>query len=278
MTKTALVTGASSGIGEATALKLASQGIKTYAAARRLDRMEHLRQYGIIPIGLDVTDPNSITACIAQIQEDHGQIDILVNNAGYGSYGAVEDVSIDEARRQFDVNVFGLATLTQLVIPRMRQNRWGRIINISSVAGVRALPYGGWYHATKFAVEGLSSALRQELSPFGIKVSLIRPGAIQTEWSKIAADSLNETSGSGSYKKAVNALHTLFTSPKFRDKAAQPELVADAIIRAATAKYPRSIYTTPFSAKLMLIIIQLLGVNFLRDALVRVAIKLPRKM
>ncbi|KAG9563219.1 hypothetical protein KCV01_g20770, partial [Aureobasidium melanogenum] len=138
-----LVTGASSGIGEAVALRLASEGIVTYAAARRVDRMEHLKSRGVHVLSLDVTDAASIQACVDTIERAHGGIDILVNNAGYGSYGAIEEVPLEEARRQVEVNLFGLAALTQRVIPHMRRQRWGKILNVTSIGGLQAAPYGG---------------------------------------------------------------------------------------------------------------------------------------
>ena len=174
-TKTALVTGASSGIGEATALKLHELGFTVYGAARRTDRLEQLAQRGIKPLAMDVTDDESIRAGVERIIADTGRIDVLVNNAGYGSYGAIEDVPSAEARRQFDVNVFGAMRLTQLVLPHMREQRSGTVVNISSMGGKIFTPLGGWYHATKFAVEALSDCLRLEVKPFGINVVVIGP-------------------------------------------------------------------------------------------------------
>src|SRR5215217_4048985 len=165
-TNTALVTGASSGIGEATALKLQGLGFTVYGAARREDRLQELAAEGIRPLAMDVTDEASMSAGIERIIADAGRIDVLVNNAGYGSYGALEDVPLDEARRQFEVNVFGLARLTQLVLPHMRAQRDGYIVNVSSMGGRIWEPFGSWYHATKFAVEGLSDSLRVEVAPF----------------------------------------------------------------------------------------------------------------
>lgn len=179
-TRTALVTGASSGIGEDTARKLQALGYVVYGAARRTDRLQALATDGIRPLTMDVTDDASMTAGVDRILEETGRIDVLVNNAGYGSHGAIEDVPIDEARRQFEVNVFGLARLTQLVSPHMRAQGSGTIINISSIGGRLTTPLGGWYHATKYAVEALSDALRMELRPFGIDVVVVEPGAIRT--------------------------------------------------------------------------------------------------
>src|SRR5262245_63063522 len=154
--RVAIVTGASSGIGEATARRLREMGYTVYAAARRVDRMAPLAQAGIHPVGVDVTDDASLVGFVDRVIAESGRVDVLVNNAGYGSYGAVEEVPLDEARRQFEVNVFGLARLTQLVLPHMRRQGAGRIVNISSIGGKIHEPLGGWYHATKFAVEGLS--------------------------------------------------------------------------------------------------------------------------
>ena len=197
----ALVTGASSGIGEETARLLHEAGFTTYAVARRVDRMAALEKAGVHTFAMDVTDDASMVAGINRIVVDKGRIDVLVNNAGYGSYGAVEDVPIDEARRQFEVNVFGLARLTQLVTPTMREQGAGRIINVSSIGGKFYEPLGAWYHATKFAVEGFSDSLRLELAPFGIQVVIIEPGPIITEWNTISRDSLVETSRGGAYEE-----------------------------------------------------------------------------
>jgi NADP-dependent 3-hydroxy acid dehydrogenase YdfG len=156
--RVALVTGGSSGIGERTAVRLQEAGFTRYAVARRVDRMQGLVDAGVTTYAMDVTDDASMTAGVERIVGEHGRVDVLVNNAGYGSYGAVETVSIDEARRQFEVNVFGLARLTQLVLPHMRAQGSGRIVNISSIGGKFYEPLGAWYHAAKFAVEGGTSA------------------------------------------------------------------------------------------------------------------------
>jgi NAD(P)-dependent dehydrogenase (short-subunit alcohol dehydrogenase family) len=149
---------------------------------------------------LDVTDDTSMTTAVKAVLQEAGRIDVLINNAGYGSYGALEDVPLDEGRRQFDVNIFGLARLIQLVLPTMRAQRSGRIVNVSSIGGEFGEPFGSWYHATKFAVEGLSDSLRMELHPFGIDVVAIQPGAILTEWNRIARDGLMKYSGNGAYR------------------------------------------------------------------------------
>lgn len=276
--RVALVTGASSGIGEATALRLASMGIATYAAARRVDRMKHLTGKGIHVLPLDVTDAASIEACVAAIEAAHGGIDILVNNAGYGSYGAIEEVPLAEARRQIEVNLFGLAALTQRAIPHMRERRWGKILNVTSIGGLQASPYGGWYHASKFAVEGLSSSLRQELEPFGVDVILIRPGAIKTEWGGIAAESMLKVSGNGPYAPAVRALYDLFTGPRLGELAGDPAVIADVVERAITAHRPKTGYIAPRAARIMVRIGRLLGSDRLRDRATRAFMHLPARM
>ncbi len=247
--KVALVTGASSGIGEAAAIALAEGGFRVYAAARRVERMRALAGHGVRPIALDVTDEASMSTCVADILAAEGRIDVLVNNAGYGSYGAVEDVPLDEARRQFDVNIFGLARMTQLVLPAMRKQRSGRIINISSMGGKMYTPFGGWYHATKHALEGLSDCLRLELKPFGIDVAIIEPGGIKTDWGTIAADNLAKTSGQGPYgraaRRAAKGLKRLYTGRLLTS----PEVIADAILDAATARRPKTRYAVGFMAK-----------------------------
>jgi short-subunit dehydrogenase len=253
--KTALVTGASSGIGEATARTLASSGYTVYGAARRVERMAGLADVGVRVIAMDVTDDASMVSGVERIVADTGRVDVLVNNAGYGSYGALEDVPISEAKYQFDVNIFGLARLTQLVLPHMRAQRSGRIVNVSSVGGKIYEPLGSWYHATKFAVEGLSDSLRLELAPFGIRVIVIEPGAITTEWSAIAADGLVKTSGDTAYADlAHNGAAVLnFTDGNPR-LASPPSVVADAIGKAVAARRPRTRYAVGGGAKPVLLL------------------------
>ena len=197
MKKVILLTGASSGIGYQTAESLAKEGHIVYGAARRTEKMETLKQFGVKPIYLDVTDEESIKSAIDTIIGNEGHIDVLINNAGYGSYGAIEDVEISEAKMQFEVNLFGLARLVQLVLPHMRKQKSGRIINISSMGGRLTSYFGGWYHATKYALEAFSDALRMEVADFGIDVSLIEPGGIKTEWGIIAADKLANSAKGG---------------------------------------------------------------------------------
>lgn len=247
-TRTALVTGASSGIGEDTARKLQALGYIVYGAARRTDRLQTLASDGIRPLAMDVTDDASMTAGVNRILEETGRIDVLVNNAGYGSYGAIEDVPIDEARRQFEVNVFGLARLTQLVTPHMRAQGSGTIINISSIGGRLTTPLGGWYHATKYAVEALSDALRIELAPFGIDVVVVEPGAIRTAWWSIAADHLEATAESSAYAAQIRAVAGAMRSESNQRRFSPPVVIARTVGKIVTARRPRTRYAVGFMA------------------------------
>ena len=237
-TRVALVTGGSSGIGEQTALLLRDAGFTTYAVARRVDRMETLAAGGVTTFAMDVTDDASMVAGIERIIAEQGRLDVLVNNAGYGSYGSVEDVPLDEARRQFEVNVFGLARLTQLVTPHMRAQGTGRIINVSSIGGKFYEPLGAWYHATKFAVEGLSDSLRVELAPYGIRVVIIEPGPIRTEWNTISRESLVEVSRGTAYEHQAEKVRSRMEKADQPMTSSGPEVVAKKIVKAATTRRP----------------------------------------
>jgi NAD(P)-dependent dehydrogenase (short-subunit alcohol dehydrogenase family) len=247
-TGTALVTGASSGIGEATALKLKALGYTVYGAARRVERMTALADAGVSVLKMDVTDETSMVDGVERIIAETGGIDVLVNNAGYGSYGALEDVPMSEAKYQFEVNVFGLARLTQLVLPHMRAQGTGYICNVSSVGGKIYEPLGAWYHATKFAVEGLSDSLRLELAPFGIRVVVIEPGAIATEWSGIAAEGLVKTSGGSAYADQAHNGAAVLSMADGR-LVSPPSVIADAIAKAVQKRRPRTRYAVGAGAK-----------------------------
>jgi short-subunit dehydrogenase len=278
MTKVALVTGASSGIGEAIAVRLASKGITTYGASRHPLRMSPLEKAGGHPIKIDVADPESIEAGVATIIAESGGVDILVNVAGTALYGSVEEIPLAEARQLFEVNLFGGATLIQKFAAQMRARRSGTIINITSVGGVIASPYGAWYHATKFAFEGLSASLRQELSPFGVDVVVVRPEAIKTGWRAIAGATLLKNSGEGPYAKATQAMHAKYMSPQFDKMVADPNIVADVIERILSAKRPKSVYMVPRMANVLLTMTALMGSDRIRDAFVRKFIGLPKTM
>jgi NAD(P)-dependent dehydrogenase (short-subunit alcohol dehydrogenase family) len=240
--RTVLITGASSGIGEATVKGLLAVGYLVYAGARRLDRMQSLADMGARLLALDVTNDTSMTAAVETILRETGRIDILINNAGYGSYGALEDVPSKEARRQFEVNLFGLARLIQLVLPKMRAQRSGRIVNISSIGGEIGESFGSWYHASKFAVEGLSDSLRMELHPFGIDVVVIQPGAIRTEWAGIAGDALIKYSGDGPYRNGARAHAKMMALASQSSMPSPPNEVAETIVRAVQARKPKTRY------------------------------------
>jgi NAD(P)-dependent dehydrogenase (short-subunit alcohol dehydrogenase family) len=256
--KTALVTGASAGIGEATVKRLMADGYVVYAAARRLDRMAPLAASGARVIALDLTDDASIVAAVEQVRNDAGRLDVLVNNAGYGSYGAVEDVPLEEARRQFEVNLFGAARLIQLALPMMRAQNSGKIVNVSSIGGKLGLAFGAWYHATKHALEGLSDSLRMELIPFGIDVIVIEPGAIRTEWGGIARESLLARSGDTAYGPYARRVAKVFEGMSSRLQS-PAEKVANVIADAVKARKPRTRYPTAGGASLFLFVRRVLS-------------------
>lgn len=241
-------------MGASTAILLSQQGYKVYGAARRTNEMSSLESKGVSVISLDLTKDDSIVNCINTIIGKEGRIDILINNAGYGLYGAVEDVSIDEARRQFEVNMFGLARITQLVLPGMRKNKSGRIVNISSMGGKIYTPYGAWYHATKHALEGWSDCLRLEVRPFGIDVVVVEPGGIKTPWGLIAAENLKKTSGHGAYAEGANKALEIMAKMYAGKNLTEQEVLAKEIVKAATAAKPKIRYVKGFMAKPMIFI------------------------
>lgn len=256
--KVILITGASSGIGYDAVRRLSGQGHKVYGAARRVELIEPLRECGVIPVRMDVTDDESMDLGVQGIIEAEGRIDVLVNNAGYGYMGAIENVTIDEARRQLEVNLFGLARLTQLVLPYMRKQHSGRIINISSVAGKAVIMFGGWYNVSKYSVEALSDALRMEVKPFGIDVSIIEPGGIKTDWGLIAADNLEISSGDSAYRDSGMRMAALLRKGYTSNLLSDPERVAKAIARAVNAKRPRIRYRLGAGSGLIVILHALL--------------------
>ena len=247
MTKVAIITGASSGMGKSTAQNLLQQGYKVYGAARRVERMQDLQDKGMEVVQMDLTQDASIVNAVNTILEKEGRLDILINNAGYGSYGSVEEVPLEEARRQFEVNIFGLARLTQLIIPTMRKQKSGRIVNISSMGGKIYTPFGAWYHATKFALEGWSDCLRLELKPFGIDVVIVEPGGIKTEWGGIAMDNLKKVSGNGPYAEMVNTM--IKSNDNNQDKLTPVEVLGKEIAKAATVSNPKTRYLKGYLAK-----------------------------
>lgn len=257
--KVALVTGASSGIGRATALELMQRGITVYGTARDKEKLQSLEEKGLCPLSLDVTEDASRVSCVDEILIREGRIDILINNAGYGSYGAIEDVPLEEGRHQMEVNLFGLARMTQLVVPHMRKNHYGKIVNISSMAGKVWTPFGGWYHAAKFAVEGFSDCLRLETAPFGIDVIIIEPGGIKTDWGLIAANHLKEVSLQGAYAEPAHKVADDMDRFYKGERLSPPELVAATIGKAVSAKKPRTRYLIGYSAKASVLMKNLFG-------------------
>ena len=249
MKKVALITGASSGMGKSTAEILHKQGYTVYGAARRTGEMNDLKQKGIGVLALDLTDDTSITTVANTLLEKEGRIDILINNAGYGSYGAVEDVPLEEARRQFEVNLFGMARLTQLILPTMRRQKSGRIVNISSMGGKIYTPMGAWYHATKHALEGWSDCLRLELKPFGIQVVVVEPGGIKTPWGTIAAENLKKTSGQGPYADMANKAAATTQEAYSGNRLTSVDVLGKTIAKAATDPKPKTRYVKGFMAK-----------------------------
>ncbi|ELS02823.1 short-chain dehydrogenase of unknown substrate specificity [Xenococcus sp. PCC 7305] len=242
MSKIVLVTGASSGIGKATAKSLISKGYEVYVAARRLSKMDELKELGAIPVKMDITKEEDIQAVVNQIETENGGVDILINNAGFGMYGAMEDTTIEDACYQFEVNLFGLARLTQLILPKMRRKRAGKIINISSMGGKIYTPLGSWYHATKHALEGWSDCLRLELKEFNIDVVIIEPGAIKTEFGNVMIKPMLERSGDTAYSKLAHQLADATKNAYEADNGSEPEVIADLILKAIEAKKPKTRY------------------------------------
>lgn len=247
--KIVLITGASSGIGKATALLFLQKGYTVYATAPSTMEMIDLEAKGARILQLDITNTENCRQVVNHIYKESERIDILINNAGFGLYGAIEDVSIADARQQFEVNLFGLMQLTQLILPNMRENRKGKIINISSILGRMTLPMGGWYHASKYALEGISDCLRQELRSFGVKVILINPGATESKWADIALSKAMKNSKNTAYGNMTNQIkNLLLKSRKIQGKA---DKVAKVILKASQSKHPRIRYIVPRHAKLI---------------------------
>jgi NAD(P)-dependent dehydrogenase (short-subunit alcohol dehydrogenase family) len=238
---TVLVTGASSGMGRDFALRLLAEGKTVYAAARGTDRMADLAEKGAIVLGLDITKDDQITAAVDRIIADHGGVDVLINNAGYGQYGSVEDTPIDKARYQFEVNLFGLARLTQLLIPSMREKRKGLIINVSSMGGKIYTPLGAWYHATKHAIEGWSDCLRFELEPHGIDVVIVEPGLIDTGFADAMGAQFATPEGSA-YADLAEKVQRGAKETHAAGRMSPPSVITDLVLQAIRADRPRPRY------------------------------------
>jgi NAD(P)-dependent dehydrogenase (short-subunit alcohol dehydrogenase family) len=253
MSKTVLVTGASSGIGKATAIHLAQHGYNVYGAARRMEKLQELKEYGVKPVEMDVTNDESMVAAVKMT----GHVDILVNCAGLGSYGALEDVPLAAAKHQLDINLFSIARLIQLVLPKMRENRYGKIVNISSVGGKVGMPMGVWYHASKFGLEGLSDSLRNEVKQFGVDVIVIEPGGTKSEMTAIGASDMMKVSGNTVYKGLAASIGKMYD--EMEKQAVDPMVIAKLIRKGIEARQPKSRYIGGAMAKPMLLIRKLLS-------------------
>jgi NAD(P)-dependent dehydrogenase (short-subunit alcohol dehydrogenase family) len=256
--KAVLITGCSSGIGRASAERLARSGWKVYATARRPETISGLREAGCETLALDVTDEQSMRAAVDAVEQAEGAVGVLVNNAGYSQSGAIETVPMEAVRRQFETNVFGLVALTQMVLPRMRAQRWGKIVNVGSMGGRLSFPGGGHYHATKHALEAISDALRFELRGFDIDVILLEPGLITTEFGETASGSMTavetvESSAEDPYARfnaTVGAVTKGAYDGPMRLLGGRPERVAKVIERAISRRSPPARITITPSAKL----------------------------
>ena len=251
-----LITGCSTGIGRAAAEHLAAKGWPVYATARRLESIKDLGDAGCNLLELDVCDEESMTAAVAEVEAKEGAVFALVNNAGYGQEGAVEEVPMEDIRRVFETNVFGLSRLTQLALPGMRRQGAGRIVNVSSMGGKISIPGGGYYHATKHAVEAISDTLRFEVRPFGVHVSVIQPGTIKTAFGDTATKSVEHLQDPASPYASFNQVLVRKISDAYEGKlarfAAPPEAVAKVIEKAVSSRTPRTRYRVTLAARVML--------------------------
>lgn len=268
-----LVTGCSSGIGRSVAARLAAAGYVVYATARRPETLGELAAAGARTLALDVTDEASMTAAVRAVEAEHGAVGVLVNNAGYGLYGPVEEAGPDAVRRQFETNVFGLGRMCQLVLPAMRAAGGGRILNVTSMGGRVAFPGGGWYHASKYAVEALSDVLRVEVAGFGVKIVLIEPGVTRTEFVGVAAQGTAAEGATGPYAAQRRIVEATVQRSYSAPGAVGPDAVAKVVQRAIEADRPRARYVvTPMAVAL--IQLRRFGGDRLWDAAMRRAFRL----
>lgn len=248
-----LITGCSTGIGAATASDLVANGHTVYATARRIETLKDLAAQGCRTLALDVNDEDSMAAAVAAVETEEGSVGVLINNAGYSQSGAVESIPLDDIRRQFETNVFGLIRMSQLVLPGMRKAGSGRIINIGSMGGKLTFPGGGIYHATKHAVEAISDAMRFEVQGFGVQVVLIEPGLITTEFAHTAVgstDDLNDGPYAEFNAKVGKVTAEIYESPLASLVGGGPDAVAKVIRKAINSKRPKARYTVTPSATL----------------------------
>lgn len=252
----ALVTGASSGIGKATAELLARKGYYVFAAARRMYRLEQIRADHIEPIQLDVTDEEAIRTAVHHVMSTKGRIDVLVNNAAYAQLGAIECVSMEAAHHQFEVNVFGYARFMQAVLPHMRSQRSGYIVNVTSALGKMTIPGFGWYTASKHALEALSETLRGEMMEFGIKIVVIAPGLIKTEFVPNQLRLLETVAHPSAYKKLLTGIHHIVSN---EPRSPGPDIIAQAVLDAISSSTPPLRHALPLDAKMAVAARWLLG-------------------
>jgi NAD(P)-dependent dehydrogenase (short-subunit alcohol dehydrogenase family) len=280
VSKAVLITGCSSGIGWATAERLVDVGWRVYATARSVEKIAPLEQRGCELLPLDVTDEDSMRSAVDEVERREGAVGALVNNAGYSQSGAVEAVPMGKVRHQFETNVFGLARMCQLVLPGMRRQGYGRIVNVSSMGGKLTFPGGGYYHATKHAVEALSDALRFEVEGFGIKVSVIEPGLIRTGFADTAVGSMDDLDGENPYAGFDEGVARTTAENYERGPISRlgggPEAVAEAIEQAISSRSPKSRYAVTPSAHLFLRLRRLLP-DRVWDAVLRTTYPQPRR-
>jgi NAD(P)-dependent dehydrogenase (short-subunit alcohol dehydrogenase family) len=276
--KAVLITGCSSGIGHATAELLAREGWTVYATARRPETLADLERAGCKALALDVTDEASMTAAVDAVVQAEDAVGVLINNAGYSQSGAVESVPLDQVRRQFETNVFGLIRMCQLVLPGMRDQHWGRIVNLSSMGGRLTFPGGGLYHGTKYAVEAISDALRFEVRGFGVEVIVIEPGLIVTNFGETAAGSVGAVPTDGPYadfnREVGHAVEQVYRGPLARFGGG-PETVAQTIAGALKAERPKTRYPVTASARVMMAQRRLMP-DRLWDLLMRTEFPVPK--
>ena len=249
MKKVILVTGASSGMGKVSAMQLIKEGHLVYGLAPNVKEMQDLVEAGGYAVEVDVTNDEQMKTAVAHVIKEQGRIDVLWNNAGYGLFGPIEEIDIDQARHQYEVNVFGLARMTQLVLPYMREQKSGTIINTSSMGGKIYFPLGAWYHSTKHAVEGWSDCLRLDLKEFNIDVVVLEPGFIETNFGQNVLAHFPKDSDKGPYKKLVRAMIKASERPGFTGSS--PQVIADTISKIVSAKKPKTRYLVGKMAKPM---------------------------
>jgi len=265
ISKAVLITGCSSGIGEATATHLCARGFTVYATARRPETIEHLRKLGCQTLALDVTDENSMRAAVSTVEEREGAVGVLINNAGYSQSGAIETVPLEDVRRQFETNVFGLVRMCQLVLDKMRVQGYGKIVNVSSMGANFTFPGGGFYHSSKYALEAISDALRFEVKGFGVDVIVVQPGLILTRFGEAASSSMDLISSSPSAPSENGAdpyanfnttvakrTRDVYDNPLMARVGGPPLAVAKKVERAITARRPKTRYRVTVSAPLLI--------------------------